>query len=377
MAKNDHIRLQIPQGTESFHLDEAYRHRRIMARLEEITAGWGYLPVETPVFDFYDTYRPLLNRRAQEKIYRLIDREGDLLMLRSDITLFLARQISLLIKERDLPLRISYADSILRHEDQEDISRNEFFQTGAELIGVPGREGDREILLMAWEIFRALGLKDTVFHLGSRALFDTLCREVRERGDAPQEEALQRVIPLRDTEAFRRILAESGFSLQESGVREKLFFFIGTPDEKKDLLKENLPAPYAAALEELLQLTEELSAVEPDLRLRLDFSEIGDQPYYTGLVFSAYTPGAPAASATGGRYDSLLGSFGKAAPSVGFSLLLRQLEPLMEKNRDFSPPQGEILRGETFAEQYKEAQRLRQEGRTAVFTYPSETKEKR
>jgi ATP phosphoribosyltransferase regulatory subunit len=61
--------------------------------------------------------------------------------------------------------------------------------------------------------------------------------------------------------------------------------------------------------------------VIPAERLRVDLSEVGVQPYYTGVVFRAYIPGTDAEIASGGRYDELLGTFGFDAPSVGFSLI--------------------------------------------------------
>jgi ATP phosphoribosyltransferase regulatory subunit len=106
--------LQIPQGVEGLYLEEAFRHRKITKHIENVFTLWGYLPVETPVFDFFDTYSHLLDKNRAEQTYRLIDREGELLMLRSDITLFLAKQMSLALDEKDLPVRVFYADTILR-----------------------------------------------------------------------------------------------------------------------------------------------------------------------------------------------------------------------------------------------------------------------
>ncbi len=273
-------------------MEEAYRHRRIVARLEELMTQWGYLPVETPVFDFYDTYRPLLGRQTQDKIYRLIDREGDLLMLRSDITLFLARQMGLHLKDSDLPVRVTYSDSILRHEDPEDISRNEFYQTGAELIGVGGTEADQEILLLAGETFRALDLPGTVFHVGSRALFHALGREYPAAG----REELQQAIRIRDRHAFRRLLEGPE---EKTAPLEELFFYIG-PAEELNPDYPRLPAAFRPILQELLGMIQGVKEAEPRMTLRLDLSEIGEQPYYTGMVFSAYTPGIPAGPGGGG-----------------------------------------------------------------------------
>ncbi len=359
MAPENHLQLQIPQGTEAFRMEEAYRHRKIIARLEETMTQWGYLPVETPVFDFYDTYRPLLNRRAHDKIYRLIDREGDLLMLRSDITLFLARQMGLHLKEEDLPVRVAYSDSILRHEDPEDISRNEFYQTGAELIGVGGSEADQEVLLLAGETFRSLDLPETVFHVGSRALFKALCREYPA---APPEE-LQRTIRIRDRQEFRRLL--EGRSDRKSPL-EDLFFFIGPPEELETEIP-GTPASFHSILRELIDLVRGVAGAEPSQNLRLDLSEIGEQPYYTGMVFSAYTPGLPASSASGGRYDELLGAFGSPHPAAGFSLLLRQLEPLLAERDHLAPPRRKRAEGKTLAERYRNARKNRRPGQALTL----------
>ncbi len=105
---------QNPQGAEGIYLEEAYKHRMIVSQIDRLFLSWGYLPVQTPVVDFYDLYQPLLEGKT-DTLYRLIDREGDLLLLRNDITLFLAKQMGLALSKEDLPVRVSYSDIILRH----------------------------------------------------------------------------------------------------------------------------------------------------------------------------------------------------------------------------------------------------------------------
>ena len=146
--------LQVPMGTETIYIEEAFRHRQADQELWNLFTLWGYLPVETPVFDFFDIYQDLIP--DEKDIYRLIDREGDLLMLRSDITLFLAKQMGLSLKDQDVPARICYSGTILRHQNREDISKNEFFQTGVELIGKADLDADLEILILLHSTFQIL-----------------------------------------------------------------------------------------------------------------------------------------------------------------------------------------------------------------------------
>mgnify|MGYP006266898337 CR=1 FL=1 len=311
--------LRLPQGTETFQLGEALRHRRRLRRLEDLYESWGYLPAETPVFDFYDVYAPLMQSRAVGDVYRLIDREGELLMLRSDATLFLAKQLGLILQDEDLPVRVYYADTILRHQDPEDISRNEFIQTGVELIGRPDAEADAEILLLLRESLQEVGASHAVVHLGSRKIVNELSREL----EGPEREALRGAADMRDLRRIQEILAGA---LPETArvAAAELLSFIGRPGELRDRLprlQEQLDPAVITALQELLTLVDGLSGLLPATQLRIDLSEVGGQPYYTGVVFRAYIPGVDSEIASGGRYDELLGHFGFPAPSVGFSLL--------------------------------------------------------
>ncbi len=357
--------LQIPQGTEAFYLEEAYRHRRIIADLDQLYESWGYLPVYTPIFDFFDNYKPLLSENALENVYRLIDREGDLLMLRSDITLFLARQMGLALREEDLPVRVYYSDVILRHQDLEDISRNEFFQSGVELIGKKGKDADIEVLLLLARTLELLDLP-AVVHLGTRALLE-LCTSGLP---AAERSKLAGAISTRD-ESRMSVMFQDRDGVSASYLT-RLFGFIGTRDELHELYLEGKRSSFLpeAALRELKYLNvllDTIGKIAPEAAFRIDLSEVGGQPYYTGIVFQVYLPGQDAAIATGGRYDRLLEAFGFAAPSVGFSLLLRKIEPAVGNHERYERAKVEHVSASTFEEAFRAAERLRKNGKIAVL----------
>jgi ATP phosphoribosyltransferase regulatory subunit len=359
--------LQIPQGTEGIYLEEAYRHRRIVRTIEELFTGWGYLPAQVPIFDFFDTYRELLGEQGADTIYRLVDRDGDLLMLRSDITLFLAKQVGLALQAQDLPLRICYADSILRHQDREDISRNEFFQVGAELIGRDGIRGDIEIIALLSEVLTLLDLPNAYIHLGSRKLLSLMT--VGQEASAVKQMAA--MIEERDSDELGAAFGD-GPLRDHAGILTDLFFFIGEP-EGLDAMADRLPDAGAVFVEiksELRYLTKISSIVEkvyPQTSLRIDLSEIGTQEYYTGVVFQAYAEGADRAIASGGRYDELLGHFGSACASVGFSLFLRKIESLVGRAERFDVPEASFILDDDLREALRTAKDVRSEGGIAIL----------
>jgi ATP phosphoribosyltransferase regulatory subunit len=347
---NDAQLYKLPQGTERLVLDEAFRRQVLTHRVQNLFTCWGYQPVQTPVFDFYDLYAPFLGSKA-DSVYRLVDREGDLLVLRSDITLFLARSMGVVLTEGHEPLRVCYADTILRHQDLEDISANEFYQIGAEFIGSEGPEGDLELLLLLEEILNLLGLADARVHLGSRAVFDAVFHHTPS-ADRPG---------LLEAVALRR--------WDRLGPLSRLFAYQGDSQGVRSLA-DSIPDLSSATRQAVADLADRASTLESlglGSRFRIDLSEVGRQDYYTGLVFQAYQPGLGDALASGGRYDKLLARFGLDSPSVGFSFHLGKVEHLVDFDPKASPSAAQRAPGSTLTERLNSARKLRAEGRNVTL----------
>lgn len=369
MSPDNRQRLRTPQGTESFFLEEAYRHRQLLRMTEDHFASWGYLPVLTPVFDYFETYRPLMDQAQEERSYRFPDREGELLMLRSDITLFLAKQMGLTIKDAPLPRRVYYADSILRHQEDEDISSDEFFQSGAELIGLDGQDGDLEVLMLLHDLLTAMRLPTWRMHIGSMAILVALLEGKSDTGTAGS------LLELRDRDSLCRLFCDAG--LEHCDARADLLLFLGTHDEFSAAVpglvdacgdSPGIPA-VRQAVDNLASLASKLSVTAAMDNVRIDLSEHGGQPYYTGFTVRAYAEGANSAIASGGRYDNLLGSFGSSAAAAGFSLMMRKIEPLSEFAADAA---GEMpvmaALGGDFGQRYKDAVDRRKKGERVSIT---------
>lgn len=366
MASEKRGFLRIPQGTEGFYLEEAYRHRMLTAEVERLFYRWGYLPAQTPVVDYYDAYAPLLTDDDTRSIYRLIDRDGDLLMLRSDVTLFLAKQMGMILRAEDLPIRVCYADTILRHQNREDISRNEFYQTGIELIGPQTIDADLEVILLLRRTLEHIGAPGFFIHVGSRSLFNASFADA----SSASRRRLRHAVVLRDMERF----AAEAQALDEDAARvqtlQQLYSFIGTPDELQSLtarLDSHLTEDETTSLQWLLQLTSTLRQAEDSTPYRIDLSEIGSQPYHTGVAFRVYVDGLDASIAAGGRYDRLYGLFGFEAPAVGFSLMLRKLQDDAELRARFQPPPSERATGESFLQRLRDAEARRSDGRSVTL----------
>ncbi|WP_052078813.1 ATP phosphoribosyltransferase regulatory subunit [Spirochaeta lutea] len=348
--------LNLPSGSEGIFLQDAELHRHIIGKLDTLFSRWGFTPVHTPMVEYADTYNHITGTEVPHHTYRLIDREGSILMLRSDITLFLMKQIHTMLRNADLPLRLSYSDSIMRYQDAIDIGKNEFFQTGAEIIGVPGRDGDLEALCLLVESLQTIACPQPVLHLGSRRVFNAIFQE----HSADHIQDLTHAITMRNWDE----LSSYGPEIT------RLFSLLCSPG---DFDLSSTPAPGLSGtypdlipgLEELHDRAKTLQNLYPQLDIRMDLSELGSQPYHTGLVFSVYLDGTDSAVASGGRYDTLLGKLGADAPAVGFSLMVSKITRLLPRPEDLQASQAlsQDLASADFEDRLTAAQTLRAQGR--------------
>ncbi|KFF50127.1 hypothetical protein GY26_03660, partial [Gammaproteobacteria bacterium MFB021] len=74
-----------------------------------------------------------------------------------------------------------------------------------------------------------------------------------------------------------------------------------------------------------------VAAEHPEVSIYFDLAELRGYQYHTGMVFAAYVPGYGQALAKGGRYDDTGRAFGRARPATGFSMDLKQLATLAER----------------------------------------------
>jgi ATP phosphoribosyltransferase regulatory subunit len=347
--------LSLPTGTETLQLREAARHRRITRSLEDLFSLWGYDPVETALVDYFEVYRRLVSEEDVGQMYRAVDRQGEILALRSDTTLFLAKQLGVHLTPDELPVRVYYNDQIIRAQERNDISNNEYQQAGVELVGVDGPDGDAEVLLLAVEALDTLGLHDAVVHLGSHAVVEECARAAGIETASLEEMVRRRAFDdVASTAALPRSLAE-------------LLRFIGPVDDFGDrvsALPDEVLAPALrtalARLTDTATLLGRLIGTERSARIRIDLSELGASHYYTGVAFSAYTRSSNAAVLRGGRYDALLKAFGFDAPSVGFSLFTRKLpeEIMAARDTEVVPPAP----GDDFVARVENAREMRDNG---------------
>jgi ATP phosphoribosyltransferase regulatory subunit len=302
----------IPPGTRDVLPDEMRELRALMDGLRFSLQEAGYGEVRTPTVEYEDVLRQG-DERAAGAGWRLFDEHGKLLILRSDMTIPIARLVGTRFADVEGPLRLCYSGQAYRSVTRGSGQLTEFLQVGAELIGVPGVEGDAEVVALVLDALSGCGLRRHSVGLGDGALYRALL-------DAFE-------VPADDADALMSALMQRDLVGLEARVRSA-----GLPDalsvvpglrggaEVLDRAEEEMGEVAATALIELRGLHEELAQRGYGDRLILDLGLVHELGYYTGAVFEVYDPAVGFALGGGGRYDQLIGRFGAPRPACGLAL---------------------------------------------------------
>src|SRR5947208_6833599 len=157
-------KLRYPTGVRALLMDETARRRRIETRFVDALERARFAEVVLPIIDYVEPYAPLVDRDATRQSYRFVDREGDLIAIRSDFTPMLARALAPALRAEELPLRLFYRGDVIRCEASRLGSNRELFQIGAELAGGGPAEGDIAMLRLAADLVRAFNGKPTIVY---------------------------------------------------------------------------------------------------------------------------------------------------------------------------------------------------------------------
>jgi ATP phosphoribosyltransferase regulatory subunit len=311
------VNHQIPPGTRDVLPDEMRELRKLLDGLRASFESAGYGEVLTPTVEYEEVLRRG-DERAAGAGYRLFDDHGQVLVLRSDMTIPIARMVSTRLADHQGPLRLSYFGHAYRSVLRGSGQATEFLQAGAELIGVPGAEGDAEIVGLVLDALSAAGLRRHRIGVGDGALYGRLL-------DAFE-------VPPADREKLMGCLSRRDLAGLEARVREgglppalvELPLLRGGPDVL-DRAEEALGEVGSPALLELRGLHEAMAGNPHAERVIFDLGLVHELGYYTGAVFEVYDPAVGFALGGGGRYDTLLGRFGQPRPACGIALDIQRV----------------------------------------------------
>jgi ATP phosphoribosyltransferase regulatory subunit len=295
----------IPSGTRDVLPDEMRELRAITEGIREAFIARGYGEIATPALE-YETTLIRGDAAAADPSYRLFDERGDVLVLRSDMTIPIARVVATRYSAEPAPLRFCYFAHAYRSVQHGRGQPREMLQAGIELVGAPGPDGTAEALALLCEALNAAGLENWRVGLGDASLYPRLLDRVGVPADARPQ-------------ILHELVTRDYVGLAREVERFDAPELLEVPQRRGGT--EVLEAPETAPLRAVHErLPEDVAD-----RMIFDLGLTRSLGYYTGAVFEVYDAALGAPLGGGGRYDDLLGRFGRDLPACGWALDVERL----------------------------------------------------
>ena len=308
------VMINTPEGTRDRLFAECQERRQVQARLTRLFRQRGFLEVSTPDTEFYDLFALSGSAIPQERMIKVWDPSGKICVMRPDSTTPIARVAATKLKAVALPQRLYYDQTVYRSNPAHNGGSRELPQCGVELIGAGGKKADVEIIVTAIDALRSCGAARFHVELGHAGYFRELAGRL-ELGEEAVEE-MRALIEGKNFAALNAFL-EPHRGNPACAALERLSRLFGGVEV---LAQAEKLAGKTPAVDYLSEVYDELSAAGYGAYVRFDLGMVHQIDYYTGVVFRGYVEGAGDAVLSGGRYDNLVGVFGREAQATGFAV---------------------------------------------------------
>ncbi|MEE9525929.1 MAG: histidine--tRNA ligase [Candidatus Woesearchaeota archaeon] len=324
--------FQKPTGTTDFYAEDMGIRKKIFLKLRASAKKFGFNEIETPAFETLDLLTKKSGEEILGQIFTLEQKGDEKFGLRFDLTIPITRMF--LEKQKELPKPVKWygLSRMWRYERPQAGRLREFYQLSVELFGCDKADADAEVINLAVECLKSLGLtsQDFFVKINNRKLLQGLLLGV------VKEDQLEAVVRIIDKvkkitdEEFEKSL--KNLKINVSGIKKIL--------RCKTLEDIEKLKPNKLAKEGLMELKSIMELLDKKF-IKFDISIARGLAYYTGTVFEIYDKEEKfRALAGGGRYDNLVELYGGSpTPATGFGMGYSTLSLLL-KEKDLVPDAG-------------------------------------
>jgi histidyl-tRNA synthetase len=338
------MELMNARGTKDFLPEQKILRQKITDVLREVFELYGYAPLETPMIERFEVLSAKYAGGAEimKETFNFKDQGKRQLGLRYDLTVPFSRVIAMNPRLK-MPFKRYQIGRVFRDGPIKLGRTREFWQCDVDIVGTKSMLADAEMVAIASEAFKKLGIK-VIIKINSRKVLDAV---MKEAGVKNVESAILTLDKLEKI-GEKGVLKE----YKEKGIDGKKILKI---------VKGKLDNEGVKELKEVEKYLKNLGVKNYEI----DYTLARGLSYYTGTVFEAVCKDFSSSLAGGGRYDNMIGSFiGKGDfPAVGISFGLEPIFELMkEKEGKKTVTDVYVIPIGTLKESLKIVSELRKEG---------------
>ncbi|MBQ8472979.1 MAG: histidine--tRNA ligase [Bacilli bacterium] len=328
------MKLMNLKGTFDFLPSDQVIRNKIINTLRTNFEKYGYLPLETPILNYYDllAYKYDSDAEILSEIYKLKDQGDRNLGLRYDLTVPFCKVIGM-TKDLRLPFRRYEIGKVFRNGPVKLGRTREFYQCDVDVVGIDNRLIEAEQILMGINTYKDLGI-DVLVKYNNRKLMSGLIKEA-----GISEEKVTSVIGAIDKleKITREELIENleNLGLDNIVINNLLELFEYSFNDYEEKFKDTTNQDIKDGLEELLELNTYLSNLGIIDSCKFTPTLARGLTIYTGVVFEFYDKQLrlTCALGAGGRYNKIITDFmdnGTLYPAIGFSFGLEPIYTILK-----------------------------------------------
>ncbi len=322
--------LHTPEGVRDIYGKECQAKLHVESQLLAKMKLYGFESIQTPTFEYFDIFSEERGSVSAKDMYKFFDREGNTLVLRPDITPSIARCIAKYHRDNCEPVRLCYSGNTFTNSSEYQGKPKEVTQIGAELVNDSSVVADAEMLALTVECLLGAGLTEFQVEIGEVAFFKAIVEEAGFGADDVEE--MRALINDKNSFGLKDFLGKYTLSDELKNVLESFATLFGPAEKLSEFKKMTTNTAALASIERLEKIYELLKLYGYERYISFDLGMLSKYNYYTGIIFNAYTYGTGDSLISGGRYDKLVGQFGKPAAAIGMAVVVdRLMDALMRQ----------------------------------------------
>lgn len=321
----------LPNGTKDKLFKEASYSHQLESLVNQHFALRGYHRVETPLIEFEEVFQGM-DQKATSR-YRFFDEQGQIVVLRPDMTLPIGRVMS--TTGVIPPVQLFYSGKVFRVNKGHSGEYNEQLQAGMELIGYTSLKAETECLMNAVSVSQKSGLNDFQIELGHASIYQTIVSELQLT--TTEKAHFKWLLQSKNMPSMALFLDAYQTHPLYSFILKlpRLFGDWSIFDEVMALTDHPNILKAIAEMKELIQRVQQ---VYPKQVLTVDIGLVPEMKYYTGITFKGYADRSSDAYFSGGRYDNLLTEFSVASiAAVGLVFYLDRMYAIFNRQESNRP----------------------------------------
>ncbi|MGB4057747.1 MAG: ATP phosphoribosyltransferase regulatory subunit [Alphaproteobacteria bacterium] len=331
----------LPNGFVDLLPPDAEREFSAIGTLMGVFAAFGYDRVKPPLLEFEESlFAPGPGASMVDDTFRVMDPVSHRMMgLRSDITAQISRIACSRLSEKARPLRVTYANDVLRTKASQQRVERQFCQAGCEIVGSDNIESDIETCVIAMIGLKELGVAEITLDLSYPKILAHLLDHFKVTGE--ERGTVKRALERRSFDDLNgideKLVATLKKMSESSGEGDKAIKFLsGIKGIQSDIAKLKM------IYEGVSRAIKELKFF--DVKITIDPIETRGFKYYSGLGFTVFSKAVSGELGRGGRYNVHFGSEKPMESAVGFTLYMdtvRKAMPPAEKKKVIVVDPGE------------------------------------